>query len=71
MAELASIRRRAFARLRRAEFGTHYAITGPCLNRYAAEKACRDDHCREANGTQFPRTATLALAAKKSATFTG
>ena len=60
-----------FSRLRRAEFGTHHYISGPYLNRYAAEMAWREDNRREDNGGQFSRVASLAIAAKKSATFSG
>ncbi len=60
-----------FSRLRRAEVGTHHHIAGPYLARYAAEMAWREDHRRKSNGEQMRCVATLALAARKSASFTG
>lgn len=60
-----------FSRLRRAEIGTHHYISGPYLNRYAAEMAWREDNRRECNGGQFSRVASLAIAAKKSEAFSG
>lgn len=58
-----------FARLRRAEIGTHHYISGPYLDRYAAEMAWREDHRRKDNGEQFRCVATLALANGKSDRF--
>lgn len=58
-----------FARLRRAEIGTHHYISGPYLDRYAAEMAWREDHRRKDNGEQFRCVATLALASAKSDRF--
>jgi transposase-like protein len=42
-----------FSRLRRAELGTHHSIRKAYLGAYASEMAWREDHRREANGTQF------------------
>jgi len=58
-----------FSRLRRAEIGTHHYISGPYLDRYAAEMAWREDHRRKDNGEQFRCVATLALATAKSDRF--
>jgi transposase-like protein len=58
-----------FARLRRSEIGVHHYISGPYLDRYAAEMAWREDHRRKDNGEQFRCVATLALANGKSERF--
>lgn len=50
-----------FARLRRAEMGTHHRISGRYLNRYASEMAWREDHRRMPNGTQYSGIAAAAL----------
>ncbi|HUO93062.1 MAG TPA: IS1595 family transposase [Rhizomicrobium sp.] len=42
-----------FSRLRRAELGTHHHIRRRYLGAYASEMAWREDHRRDANGTQF------------------
>jgi len=42
-----------FSRLRRAEHGTHHHIRRRYLSAYASEMAWREDHRREANGSQF------------------
>jgi hypothetical protein len=42
-----------FSRLRRAELGTHHHIRRRYLSAYASEMAWREDHRREANGSQF------------------
>jgi transposase-like protein len=42
-----------FSRLRRAELGTHHHIRRRYLSAYASEMAWREDHRRDANGTQF------------------
>lgn len=42
-----------FSRLRRAELGTHHHIRHAYLGAYAGEMAWREDHRRDANGTQF------------------
>jgi len=60
-----------FSRLRRAEVGIHHSIAGPYLARYAAEMAWREDHRRKDTGEQFRCVATLAMASRKSAAFTG
>lgn len=49
-----------FSRLRRAELGTHHHIRGNYLGAYAAEMGWREDHRREANGTQFVKIAQAA-----------
>lgn len=60
-----------FSRLRRAEIGIHHHIAGPYLARYAAEMAWREDHRRKCTGEQFRCVATLAMASRKSESFTG
>src|ERR1700684_52624 len=42
-----------FSRLRRAELGTQHHIRRAYLNAYASEMAWRENHRRDANGTQF------------------
>jgi transposase-like protein len=42
-----------FSRLRRAEVGTHHSIRKSYLGAYASEMAWRENHRRDANGTQF------------------
>lgn len=42
-----------FARLRRAEIGTHHKIAGPYLGAYANEMAWREDNRRVSNGEQY------------------
>jgi len=49
-----------FSRLRRAELGIHHNIRKAYLSGYAAEMGWREDHRREANGTQFVRIVNLA-----------
>jgi len=49
-----------FSRLRRAELGTHHSIRKAYLSAYAAEMGWRENHRREANGTQFVRIANGA-----------
>ncbi len=49
-----------FARLRRAEIGTHHHISGRYLGAYAREMAWREDHRRRPNGTLFMLAATAA-----------
>lgn len=44
-----------FSRLRRAELGTHHHIRRRYLGAYASEMAWRENHRREANGSQFVR----------------
>lgn len=46
-----------FSRLRRAELGTHHHIRRAYLSSYASEMAWRENHRRDANGTQFVRIA--------------
>ena len=41
-----------FSRMRRAEQGHHHHIAGAYLARYAQERAWREDHRRDDNGTQ-------------------
>jgi hypothetical protein len=50
-----------FARLRRAEIGTHHHIAGPYLGAYAAEMAWREDNRRISNGEQFLAISAAAL----------
>jgi hypothetical protein len=49
-----------FARLRRAEIGTHHRVAGRYLSAYASEMAWREDTRRTPNGTQFATIASLA-----------
>jgi hypothetical protein len=51
-----------FARLRRAEIGTHHHISGRYLHQYAGEMAWREDHRRVSNGDQFRRVMAAAAA---------
>ncbi len=51
-----------FSRLRRMEIGTHHHISGRYLQAYANEAAWREDHRRQANGTQYALIAKAALA---------
>jgi transposase-like protein len=60
-----------FSRLRRAEFGVHHRISGHLLQAYANEMAWREDNRRVANGTQWKWIIGAALAAPKSAVWTG
>jgi transposase-like protein len=60
-----------FSRMRRAEIGHHHHVAGPYLLRFAQEAAFREDHRREANGTQVDRVVALALANKPSVDFCG
>jgi transposase-like protein len=50
-----------FARLRRAEIGTHHHIAGPYLSAYAREMAWREDHRRISNGEQYLLATAAAL----------
>jgi hypothetical protein len=49
-----------FARLRRAEIGTHHRVADRYLDAYASEMAWREDKRRVANGAQFASIATMA-----------
>ena len=49
-----------FSRLRRAELGTHHHIRRRYLSSYASEMAWRENHRREANGTQYVQIAKAA-----------
>jgi hypothetical protein len=60
-----------FSRMRRAEHGHHYHISGVYLGRYAQESAWREDRRRVDNGSQFSGVVGLALAAKPSVDFCG
>jgi transposase-like protein len=60
-----------FSRMRRAEIGHHHHIAGPYLLRFAQEAAWREDHKREANGSQVDRIVALAMANKPSVDFCG
>ena len=51
-----------FARLRRAEIGTHHHISGPYLRAYANEMAWREDNRRKSNGTLYLLATSAALA---------
>ena len=60
-----------FSRMRRAEIGHHHHIAGTYLARYAQEAGWREDHRRDANGTQTQRVVGLALRAPPSVDFCG
>src|SRR5579863_1967120 len=60
-----------FSRMRRGEIGHHHHVAGPYLVRFAQEAAWREDHKREANGTQVDRIVALAMANKPSVDFCG
>ncbi|HTT84734.1 MAG TPA: IS1595 family transposase [Rhizomicrobium sp.] len=60
-----------FSRLRRGEIGHHHHVAGPYLLRFAQEAAWREDHRREANGSQVDRIARLAMQNKPSVDFCG
>lgn len=60
-----------FSRMRRAEIGHHHHIAGPYLLRFAQEAAWREDHKREANGSQVDRIVALAMGNKPSVDFCG
>jgi transposase-like protein len=60
-----------FSRMRRGEIGHHHHVAGPYLLRFAQEAAWREDHKREANGTQVDRIVALAMANKPSIDFCG
>ena len=51
-----------FSRLRRAEIGIHHCVRKQHLGAYAREMAWREDHRREANGTQFQRVVAATAA---------
>lgn len=50
-----------FARLRRAEIGTHHHVSGGYLHAYASEMAWREDNRRVSNGEQYLMVACSAL----------
>jgi hypothetical protein len=50
-----------FARLRRAQVGTHHHFSAQYLQSYANEMAWREDHRRVANGTQYLMVTNAAL----------
>lgn len=60
-----------FSRMRRAEIGHHHHVAGPYLIRFAQEAAWREDHKREANGTQVDRILALSMRHKPSVDFSG
>jgi transposase-like protein len=60
-----------FSRMRRGEVGHHHHVAGPYLLRFAQEAAWREDHRREANGTQVDRIVALAMRNKPSVDFCG
>lgn len=60
-----------FSRLRSAEARHHHHVAGAYLLRYAQEPSSREDHRREANGTQVRLVAGLAMAKRTSTDFVG
>lgn len=60
-----------FSRLRRGEIGHHHHVAGPYLLRFAQEAAWREDHRRDANGSQVDRIVRLVMYAKPSVDFCG
>jgi hypothetical protein len=60
-----------FSRMRRAEIGHHHHLAGPYLLRFAQEAAWREDHKREANGSQVDRIVFLVMTNKPSVDFSG
>lgn len=60
-----------FSRMRRGEIGHHHHVAGPYLLRFAQEAAWREDHRREANGSQVNLIVALAMASKPSIDFCG
>lgn len=60
-----------FARLRRAEMGTHHHISGFYLQAYANEMAWRENHRREPNGRQWHEVIAAAMAAPVSRQWAG
>ena len=50
-----------FSRMRRGEIGHHHHVAGPYLLRFAQEAAWREDHKREANGSQVDRIVALSM----------
>ena len=60
-----------FSRMRRGEIGHHHHVAGPYLLRFAQEAAWREDHKREANGSQVDRIVALAMGNKPSVDFCG
>lgn len=60
-----------FARLRRAEIGTHHRISGDYIGAYANEMAWRENHRREPNGTQWTKMMGAALAHPVSQKWSG
>ena len=57
--------------MRRGEIGHHHHVAGPYLIRFAQEAAWREDHRREANGSQVDRLVGLAMHNKPSVDFCG
>ena len=51
--------------------GHHHHVAGPYLIRFAQEASWREDHRREANGTQVDRVVALAMANRRSVDFCG
>lgn len=51
-----------FARLRRAEFGTHHHISRRYLDAYASEMAWRENYRREPNWAQYRMVIGAAMA---------
>jgi hypothetical protein len=50
-----------FSRLRRAIVGQHHHVSHRYLHQYATEAGWREDHRRQANGTQHTVVLTAAL----------
>jgi transposase-like protein len=60
-----------FSRMRRGEIGHHHHVAGPYLIRFAQEAAWREDHRRDANGSQVDRIVALVMRNKPSIDFCG
>jgi transposase-like protein len=59
------------SRIRRAEYGVHFRISGPYLQQYANEIAWREDHRYEPNGLQWRRVLHAALNLPRSRVWCG
>lgn len=60
-----------FARLRRAEIGTHHRISGAYIGAYASETAWRENHRRVSNGAKWDKVASAAMAHPVSGKWVG
>ncbi|QEX25054.1 DDE transposase [Hypericibacter adhaerens] len=60
-----------FARLRRAEIGTHHRISGAYIGAYANEMAWRENMRRTANGSQWRKVMGAAMAHPVSGKWAG